>query len=347
LDTLQNGDLSGHVSKILTILQKMMGRKIVVIGDLVADIYVFGHVGRVSREAPVLILEHKEDRTILGGGANAVHNISSLGGVPMAIGVIGKDLSGAMLINEMQNVGISTNWIVQDAARPTTAKQRIMGSRLHTTFQQMLRIDKGIRKPLDPKVEAEVIGRLESALNQAEALVVSDYGYGVMTSDIIEKINSIAKQGNVPVFVDSRYSLKTYRHASALTPNEPEAEEALGMRLEEKDEEAIIAAEKLRNITSSKSVLLTRGRKGMVLAEENAITSISIFGTDEIADVTGAGDTVMAAFSLAVSSGADMPTAARLANVAGGLVVMKAGTAVVKSEEIRSALEDFSVGCNY
>ena len=321
--------------------RKLPAAKVAVIGDLVCDLTVFGQTKRISREAPVLILEYLRESISLGGAANTVNNLRALGGSPMPIGVFGDDDSGKKMRRAMSDLGIDTGFIFDHPNRLTTVKTRMMGSGLHTTFQQMLRIDQGHKEEIDSTIEDRVIAALDQAVSQCNVLVVSDYGYGLITQRVLNRINELATAGTIPVYVDSRYRLSSFAHPGLLTPNEPEAEEAVGLTIRS-DEDTVEAARQILDKTSADAVCITRGKRGMhILTADNRKLDVPIFGTDEISDVTGAGDTVMAVFAAARSVGIDLFTAARLATVAGGLVVMKSGTATITSDEIIEALEDY------
>ena len=324
--------------------RKLTGAKVGIVGDLVADFYIFGRTKRVSREAPVLILEYEKDHIIPGGAANAVYNLAALGAIPMPVGVIGADEDGEKLLDILEQAQVSTDLVVTDPARPTTIKKRVLGSGLHTTYQQMLRIDQGWTTPVNGDVEQKLLDQIHALAEKCDVLVVSDYGYGVFSDRVLEGINALAKKGDLPVLVDSRYSLNRFLHPALVTPNEPEAEAAAGLRIRE-DADVVVAAQKIMETTRAQAVCITRGKRGMYLLQRDSEgVMLPIFGSDEIADVTGAGDTVMAVFAASMAAGLSLLDAARLATVAGGLVVMKAGTATVTISEICAAVEETSGG---
>ncbi len=324
--------------KLTGVLDAFSKVKIAVIGDFVADFFLLGQTKRISREAPVLVLEHREEKMFLGGAANAIHNIHTLGATPIPVGIVGDDAAGKQILKRFKAMNLDITHVVTDSEKPTTTKQRILGSGLHTTFQQIVRIDRGTRTPVGAKTQDALIESLEKLAGEVDAVVASDYDYGVVTGGVIEKLNELSRQGRVKVLVDSRYRLAKFKQAWAVTPNEPEAQEATGIDIRNEDD-VVSAGREILRLTDSKSVLITRGKKGMVLFEGDLVKMIPIFGSDEIADVTGAGDTVMAAFAAAVCVGASNYESAVLANVAGGLVVMKNGTATVTRQEIIDAVK--------
>lgn len=328
-----------RLQRLRDVVAEFPKARVAVIGDLVADQYVYGQTKRVSREAPVLILEYRSERLVLGGAANAIHNARALGAHVRPIGVVGKDATGRALTTELEGLGLRTDTIIEDADRLTTTKQRIVGNGQNTTFQQMLRIDRGDTSPVSRTAQAALLGALEIAANECDVLIVSDYGYGVMTPSVIQRVNGLATEKRIRVLIDSRYRLREFENAFAMTPNEPEAQEASGLSIRS-DRDAERVGRKLAELTGAESVLVTRGRRGMTLVRgEEPAFHVPVFGGDEIADVTGAGDTVIATLATSLSSGADLAEACVLANVAGGLVVMKAGTATVSAAEIADAIE--------
>ncbi|MCB9479760.1 MAG: bifunctional hydroxymethylpyrimidine kinase/phosphomethylpyrimidine kinase [Deltaproteobacteria bacterium] len=312
--------------------------KVAVLGDLVADVYLFAQSRRVSREAPVLVMDYVNEKCIPGGAANAVNNVKSLGAAPYAIGVVGDDSFGEILRHTLEQAAISTEHIFVDPARPTTTKQRIVGSGLHTTFQQMLRIDRGRRDEMPPAVEARIEQALVDLAERCDAVIVSDYAYGIFSDRVIERVNALAESGRAKILVDSRYRLCAFRGAYTMTPNEPEAAEAAGLEIRNEND-VRRAAEVIRGRTGCETLLITRGKEGMMLFEGNGEFVAPIFGSDQIADVTGAGDTVIATFAAATAAGATPMEATVLSNVAGGLVVMKSGTATVRADEMHRAIE--------
>ena len=313
------------------------GRRILVLGDLVADQYILGYTARVSREAPVLILRYDSEKVTLGGGANALHNIHSLGGTPMPVGVVGDDEMGTRLVEIMEEKGIDTSGVVVVPGWRTVTKTRILAGGHHTVKQQVVRIDKEPRGEVPQDVRREIRSRFMERAPEVDAIMVSDYGYGTVSPEFFHILPRWVDK--CPVTVDSRYRVLEFKGVTAATPNEPETAAALGVdRIENGNVEW--AGRRLLEITGDRAVLVTRGKKGMALfLASGEIYHIPIFGTDEVADVTGAGDTVIATFTLSLAAGASFLEAARLANYAGGIVVMKSGTATVSQEELLEAVK--------
>ncbi len=317
---------------------------ITVMADLVADEFVFGEIARVSREAPVLILKHRERTVIPGGGANAVMNLASLGVNVLPVGVVGVDEAGSLLLECFREKKISTSGIQRLKAHTTTTKTRILAGMSHTSRQQVVRVDRE-PEPLHEMHPAllNLVNASREYATASDALLVSDYGYGAATPRLLTFVRSNGCLKNKPITVDSRYRILEYEGATAATPNEPEVEEALHIRIGHDDEKLFGAGERLMKEMALESLVITRGRDGMVAFEKDAEPlTIPIYGSDQVVDVTGAGDTVIATFTAALAAGANTADAARLANFAGGIVVMKRGTATVSSKELLAAIEQYS-----
>jgi rfaE bifunctional protein kinase chain/domain len=315
------------------------GKTVIVIGDLITDEYLFGKPSRISREAPVLILRFTEREVLLGGAANAAHNVHALGARVVPVGVLGRDAAGDELLALFHAAGIATDGIVAESGRPTAVKTRIMAGGYQATRQQVVRLDREPTGELLPITEDALLARLSALGARADAVIVSDYGYGTVTPRVFERVRSVARRAGAIVSVDSRYQLPRFTGVTAATPNEAELAQLTGTEVD--DERAVEkAGRQLLERLDARLLLVTRGSRGMALLErDGATTFIPIHGTDEIADVTGAGDTVIGAFTLALAAGATPGEAAALANVAGGLVVMKRGTATVAASELRQALD--------
>ena len=315
------------------------GHTVVVVGDLIADEYLFGKPARISREAPVLILRFTEREVGLGGGANAAHNVHALGSRVVLIGVVGRDAPGDELLGLVHAAGMPTDGIVTENGRPTPVKTRIMAGGYQATRQQVVRLDREPEGDLQTITEDALVTRLTGLAERADAILVSDYGYGTVTPRVFERIRAIARRTGAVVSVDSRYQLPRFTGVTAATPNEAELEQLAGTAVD--DERGVEkAGRQLLERLEARLLLVTRGSRGMALLERDGGSSfIPIHGTDEIADVTGAGDTVISTFTVALASGAAPVDAATLANVAGGIVVMKRGTATVSPAELAQALE--------
>jgi len=311
---------------------------VVVLGDLIADEYLFGKPARISREAPVLILRFSEREVLLGGAANAAHNVHAFGARVVPIGVIGADGAGEELHALFQSDGISTDGVVVERGRRTPVKTRIMAGGYQATRQQVVRLDREPAGEPQPTTEDALVDRLNALAVGAAAIVISDYGYGTVTPRLFECVKKFARSANAIVSVDSRYHLPRFGGVTVATPNEAELEQLTGVPVD--DERAVEKAGRhLLERLDARILLITRGSRGMALLErDGATTFIPIHGTDEIADVTGAGDTVISTFTLALAAGATPIEAASLANVAGGVVVMKRGTGTVSRAELRQAL---------
>ncbi|MGA2689524.1 MAG: PfkB family carbohydrate kinase [Candidatus Korobacteraceae bacterium] len=322
------------------IVRQFSGLSITVLADLVADEFIFGEIARVSREAPVLILKHRERTVVPGGGANAVMNLASLGVNVLPVGVVGDDEAGSLLLEKLHEKKIPTSGIERLKGHTTTTKTRILAGMSHTSRQQVVRVDRE-PEPLDAvhPVLLNLVNAAREYATASDALLVSDYGYGAATPRLLTFVKSNGCLENKPITVDSRYRILDYEGATAATPNEPEVEEALGVRIGHDDRKLFAAGERLMKEMALECLVITRGRDGMVAFEKNAKpAAIPIYGSDQVVDVTGAGDTVIATFTAALAAGADTASAARLANFAGGIVVMKRGTATVSSKELMAAI---------
>jgi rfaE bifunctional protein kinase chain/domain len=320
------------------VTDRFSGRTIVVIGDLICDEYLIGKPARISREAPVIILKYTGRDARLGGAANAAHNVHTLGARVVPIGVVGRDRAGDEILSLFHGSGIPTDGIVTETGRPTPVKTRIMAGGYQATRQQVVRLDREPAGDLAPTTEDALLARLAALASRVDGILVSDYGYGTLTPRVFERVRAIARRESAIVTADSRYDLPRFTGVTAATPNEAELGELTGAVVD--DERAVEKAGRLLlERLDTKLLLVTRGSQGMALLErDGGSTFIPIFGTDEIADVTGAGDTVIGAFTLALASGATPVDAATLANLAGGIVVMKRGTATVTKEELSHAL---------
>jgi rfaE bifunctional protein kinase chain/domain len=334
---------------LLSLIGALKGRTVAVVGDIIADEFVYGRVARVSREAPVLILEYDSTEVVAGGGGNAANNVAALGGTAALVGVIGRDEPGRRLIGALHK-RVDARSIVKQPGLATPVKTRILAGGIHSAKQQVVRIDRIVDQRFDGATRAAFEGAVLRTVRKADAVLLSDYGSGLVTPALASKIRSILparpgrKRGSepsraVPVLIDTRYRLLNYRGLTASTPNESEVEQALGIRINDDVRVLERAGRTILQRTRAQAVVITRGSRGMALFTGTAATvHIPIFGSDEIADVTGAGDTVMATMALALAAGASFEQAARLANYAGGVVVMKRGTATVSADELRSAV---------
>ena len=325
---------------VLALIDALPGRRVAVIGDAIADEFVYGRVARVSREAPVLILEYDSTQVVPGGAGNAANNLAAMGGSALLAAVIGRDEPGRRLMKALHR-RVNPRPLVRSARRSTAIKTRILAGGIHSAKQQVVRIDRLAGGSLDKATRDAFFRSAVSAALRSDAVLVSDYGGGLVSPAIVSKIRGELKRAGhpVPILVDSRYRLLSYSGLTACTPNESEVEQALDIRINDDARVLERAGRRILEETKMQAVLITRGSRGMALFVPGAPTvHIPIFGSDEIADVTGAGDTVMAALTLALAAGATFELAARLANYAGGLVVMKRGTATVSAAELRDAV---------
>jgi D-glycero-beta-D-manno-heptose-7-phosphate kinase len=327
--------------RLRSIVQQFSDVSVLVLADLVADEFVYGEISRVSREAPVLILKHRETKVVPGGGANAVMNLAELGVNVMPVGVVGDDETGKLLIQAFKSKKIVTGGIFKLKNRLTTTKSRILAYMPHSARQQVVRVD---REP-DPITEhdSSLLDLINSARDFApasDAMLVSDYGYGAATPRLLTFIKSNGCLANKPITLDSRYRMLDFEGVYTATPNEGEVEAALGMKVGNDREALFTSGRKLMKKMKLESLVITRGSDGMVAFEGNEDpVEIPIHGSNEVADVTGAGDTVIATYTAAIGAGADTVTAARIANIAGGIVVMKRGTATVSQKELLAAID--------
>jgi len=325
--------------RLLELIDRFSAARIVVLGDLLADEFVYGRVARVSREAPVLILEYDSTEIVPGGAGNAANNAAALGGQVTLVGLAGRDDAGRRLVAALPK-RVSRDRLVRPADYQTPVKTRILAGGIHSAKQQVVRIDRRI----DAVTEAHrktVERAAVAAVRGADALLVSDYGAGLVAPSFVGGLarGLRASPRPIPVLVDSRYALTKYSRLTACTPNESEVEQVLGVTIDDRPRVLERAGRTLLKRTRMDAVLITRGSRGMALFEADKPTvHIPIFGSDQIADVTGAGDTVMATMTLSLAAGASFEEAARLANFAGGLVVMKRGTATVSADELRRAI---------
>ncbi len=324
------------------LIDSMQGRLILVYGDIVADQFIYGSPKRISREAPVLILRRTREDVLLGGGGNSIQNIASLGGLPIPIGVLGADSAGQLLLETMASQGIECGGILRLDRYNTPTKVRVLGGMPHATHQQIVRYD--IEEWVDlTEEENEAFARLlRDQMSICDGALIADYGYGSVSSRLVSNLTGFAH--GKPVTLDSRYDLLRYPDVTAATPNEEEAAAAAGTTVFEGPDEAVsveYAAQAIQQALDAEAILITRGSRGMALYERqgNRMTTIPVHGTDQVADVTGAGDTVIATFTLALTAGASFEEAARLANYAASVVVMKMGTATVTAEELRHTIE--------
>ena len=315
-----------EADRLKKILDEFPKLTVTVLGDLVADEFVFGEISRVSREAPVLILKHRERTVVPGGAANAANNLADLGVNVLPVGIVGDDEPGRMLLKYFRHKRIAVSGVLKDKSYTTVTKTRILAGMTHTARQQVVRVDREPQAAPNQHLTRELYLAARNYAHASDALLVSDYGYGAATPAIVTALQEKGKVGALPIVVDSRYRLLQYSGATAATPNEPEVEEALGVRIGQDWNKVIAAGEQVMSRMKLQSLVITRGRDGMVAFDhKHKPLDIPICGSDQVADVTGAGDTVIAAFTAALAAGATTEEAAQLANYAGGIAVRRAG----------------------
>lgn len=319
---------------INTINAVFPNKTIVVVGDLVADQFLSGTIQRVSREAPVFIMRHDETVTLPGAAANAAANVASLGGRVRLIGTAGTDANGEKLLASLETAGVTTAGVVPSSGSPTTTKVRVLAGQQFAARNQVIRID--YEDPAGPteEIRAELRSRLADAADGADAIVISDYNYGAVFPEIFDDAVEIGGRKNIPVVVDSRFRLERYAGATSATPNREEVEHILGPNFTDQDCEA------LRERSGLRSLLVTNGSDGMTLYEaDHTSVAIPAVGSLTAVDVTGAGDTVIAAYALGLASGLSFLDAAKMANHAGGVAVMKKRTATVTADELAASIK--------
>ncbi len=346
LNARSNSALSGnteHRARLRAIIDAFAGRRVLVVGDLIADEFIYGEVSRVSREAPVLILRYDATEVVPGGAGNAANNVAALGARALVAGMVGADVEGRRMLAAFAR-GVDTRRVVRARQYRTPVKTRILAGGIHSAKQQVVRIDRETDWPLSADISQAFATKLTQALADCDAVLLSDYGSGLVTPELAEAIRVVVQTRfpgrAIPIVVDSRYRLLDYRGLTACTPNQSEVEAALGVHIDDDLDALERAGRTLLRRTGMQAVLVTRGSHGMALFEPKRPTlHVPIFGSDEVADVTGAGDTVIATIATALAAGATFAEATNLANYAGGLVVMKRGTATVSTHELAQAVD--------
>jgi rfaE bifunctional protein kinase chain/domain len=326
---------------LLSLVDAMAGQSVLMLVDLVADVFVTGTPKRISREAPVLILSFESERLAPGGGANAVANVAALGGRPLPLGVIGDDVHGERLLAALAALGIVTEGLLVRRGFRTPTKVRILGGGRHQVKQQIVRYDVEEIRELSGVERESFAATLSRWRGAARVGIVSDYGYGAVEPALVGPLRDALAAGGA-VVGDSRYRLAAFAGIDGATPNEEETEALLGSPL--RDDPALLerGGRCLLERLGARFLLVTRGSRGMSLFEaggERPTAHLPVSGTDQVADVTGAGDTVIGTFALALAAGASPLEAALLANYAGGVVVMKAGTATLTPGELRRVIQ--------
>ena len=328
-------------SRLISLAEQFDGRRIVVVGDIIADEYMYGRLSRLSREAPVPILSYDGTMVVPGGAANAASNVATLGGQADLVGLAGRGAVDRKVIRALPSQ-VDTARLVRPAGYHVPVKTRILAGGQHSTRQQIVRVDRD-SSPIDSTISREFGRAANAALGGADAVIISDYGSGLITPELVErlktKLTKRRRRRKVSIVVDSRYNLIRFRGCTACTPNQAEVEASLGISIDDNPRNLEAAGRLLLKRTRARGVVITRGSRGMAVFVPGRRTDhISIYGSDEVADVTGAGDTVIATLTLALSAGASLYEAACLANYAGGLVVLKRGTATASRDELIAAI---------
>ncbi|MET0623562.1 MAG: PfkB family carbohydrate kinase [Pyrinomonadaceae bacterium] len=331
--------------RLAGLVREFASRRVLVLGDLIADQFVSGEISRVSREAPVMILRHERTETVPGGAANCALNLATLGARACIVGAVGEDEAGRELLDRLTAAGVDCGGVVVVPNSRTTTKVRILAGHAHSPRQQVVRLDYEGRTLADAALLGRLAENVKSAFEGIGAAVVSDYNYGVACPTTVAALRVAAasetstKGGGTPILVDSRFRLREFSGLTSATPNEDEVEQVAGRRFDD-PEELAGEGERLRAALGYRALLITRGKDGMLLLEEGAQPlHLAAVGSHDAVDVTGAGDTVIATYALALASGAGFSDAARLANHAGGVVVLKRGTASVSPEELLASVE--------
>ena len=327
--------------QLVSYIKKLAEPKVLVVGDLAIDEMIYGNAERISREAPVLILLHSETKLILGAASNAAHNVATLNdGKVSVIGVCGDDFQARQLRETFEDANVNCGLLVVDPSRKTTTKTRISGSITTSITQQIVRIDRQTNGFLNPDIEEEVLKQIERAIPEHDAVILSNYHIGTLTPRIIQETIRLANQYNKVVVVDAQKELDVYKNITSMTPNLPDTQKSVGFALDS-EEDLKRAGDKLLSETNAKSILITCGADGMfVVRPHENYTKIPVFNKSEVFDVTGAGDTVTAVYTLALAAGADPVYAAIIGNVAASIVVKQFGCATTTIDEILAAVEN-------
>ena len=329
---------------LLNNIEKLLTPSVLVVGDMAIDEMVYGTTDRMSREAPVLILRHYKTKIILGAASNAANNISSLNkGKVSVIGIIGDDFHAPILLNAFKEANVNTEYMVVDSTRATTVKTRISGSCSQSVTQQIVRIDRETIEPISKEIENKIIAQMEKAIPLHDAVILSDYNIGVLTDNVIKSAIQLCKKHNKIIVVDSQKDLERFNGVTSMTPNQPDTEKFVGFFI--KDAETLQKAGKdMLAKTEAESVLITLGGDGMALFEKNGnFEKVPVFNKTDVFDVTGAGDTVVATFTLALAAGFSKKDAAILGNLAASIVIRYFGCATTTIDVLKEAIKDLDV----
>lgn len=334
----------------LEAIDKMAGQPVLVIGDMIADIYLYGTISRISREAPVLVLEQSRENVVAGGAANVVNNAATLGGRVFAAGLTGDDSAADGLAEILSRQQVDVSGFIRDASRPTIAKTRVVAGGRTTVSQQIVRIDRESREAMSQECEKRLSDYLAAVLPQVKGIVLSDYGSGTITDRLLQQIFDWSRPHGIPTIVDSRYDILRFKTVDYIKQNDAELAAVIGHELNTEDE-LVAGGCRLLRLMSAKGALITRGEDGMTLfqrLEDGSqaadveleglrvkVTNIPVTDKSEVYDVSGAGDTCVAAVILGLAAGIDPVLASQLSNEASSISVRKMGTSVVYADELR------------
>lgn len=324
---------------LINIVSNFKHKHILIIGDMIADVYLHGNISRISREAPVLVLIEDSEKTVAGGASNVVNNVATLGGSAFAAGILGKDKAADSLKEILADNKVNVDGLFCDELRKTITKTRVIAGGRATVSQQVVRIDRECNDPLTEGFEQELLNYIRQTIPKMQGIVMSDYGSGTITPAIKQEILKLSKLYDIPTMIDSRYAIEDFVGTDYIKQNDAELSHAVGYEL---DSEAKLqrAAKEFLIKMQAKGVLVTRGEKGMSLFEANGdVHNIPVSDKSEVFDVSGAGDTCVAAFITALASGATPCKAAEISNFASGIAVRKMGTATVSDEELIDVLK--------
>lgn len=331
-------------NKLISYIKNLATPKVLVIGDLALDEMIYGDTERISREAPVLILQHTHTKLILGGASNAANNASVInGGKVSVIGVIGEDYQAEQLIYAFNEANINTKYLVKDKSRKTTTKTRISGSCSQSVTQQIVRVDRQTSDFISSETEKKILENIEKAIPEHDAIILSDYHIGTLTQKIIDKSIELANKYSKVIVVDAQKDLDKYKNITSMTPNLPDTQKFVGFFVND-DDTMHKAGKKLLEASNAKSVLITCGSEGMVIfTKDGKMSRIPVFNKSEVFDVTGAGDTVTSIYTMALASGASPEYSAIIGNIAAGIVIKHFGCATTTIEEILNNLERMEI----
>ena len=330
--------------KLVNYIKKLSEAKILVVGDIAIDEMVYGDTERISREAPVLILQHTHTNIILGAASNAAHNASMINnGKVSVIGVVGDDYQATQLIKAFEDANVNCEYLVEEAGRKTVTKTRISGSCSQSVTQQIVRIDRQTKAPIKKETEDKIIKELEKAIPEHDAVILSDYHIGVLTSNVVNKAVELANKYNKVIVVDAQKDLSNYKNVTSMTPNLPDTQKFVGYELDS-FEKITKAGNEIISETNAKAVLITCGSDGMVVVNSDGTSEkIPVFNRSKGFDVPGAGDTVTAIYTLGLAIGAEPVYAAVIGNIAASIVIKQFGCATTTVDEILETLEKINL----